>query len=139
MHALKPMRHAVEDQEEIAPRHQLSIPVQVHPRLFHAADEKLFHAHFPRNLLERLFRVANGKRHQYRARPGRNFVDVEPEPVGKQHDLRRNRGDRIVVILSEEAEIYLGERVDFGDAAQIKNLFAGASQGGMIGTVAREL
>ena len=111
----------------------------MHTRLVAAADKKLFHSHFVGNLLERLLGVADRKRHQNGARPRRNFVDVEPEPVGKQHDLRRNRRHRIVIVLPEETEIDLGKCIDFGHAAHFKNLLAGARQRGMIGRESRQL
>ncbi len=103
------------------------------------ADKKLFDSHFLGNLLERLLRVADRKRHQNGARPRRNLVDVEPEPIGKQHDLRRNRRHRIVIVLPEETEIDLGECIDFGHAAHFKNLLAGARQRRMIGRESGQL
>src|SRR4029077_6339449 len=68
-------------------------------------------------------------------RPGRNLVDVEPEPVGKQDDFWRDGGDGIVVVLPEKTEIDLGKCIDLGDAAQFENLFAGALQCRMVGGV----
>ena len=53
-----------------------------------------------RNFLERLLGVSDRQRHQNGARPRRNLIDVEPEPVGKQHDLRRNRRNRVLVVLA---------------------------------------
>src|SRR5208337_4331733 len=105
----------------------------MHARLVAPANEELFHSHFARNLLERLFGVADRKRHQNGARPRRNLVDIEPEPVGKQHDLRRNRRDRVVIVLPEETEIDLGKCIDFGHAAHLKNFLPGTCQRGMIG------
>ena len=111
----------------------------MHPRLLAPAHKELFHSHFVRNFLEGLLRVADRKRHQDGARPRRNLVDIEPEPVGKQHDLRRNRRHRIVIVLSKETEIDLGECIDFGDATHFENLLAGARQRGMIRRKPREL
>ena len=104
----------------------------MHARFVAPADEQLFHAHFVGNLLEWLLGVADRKRHQDSARPRRNFVDIEPEPVRKQHDLRRNRGHRVVIVLPEETEIDLGKCIDFGHAAHLENLLAGARQRGVI-------
>src|SRR5208337_4041621 len=82
--------------------------------------------------------VADRKRHQDGSRPRRNFVDIEPEPVGEEHDLRRNRGHRIVIVLPKETEIDLGKCIDFGDATHFENLLAGARQRGMIRRESRQ-
>ena len=113
--------------------------MQVHARLLHAAYEQLFHAHFPRNLLERFFGVADGERHQDGARPRGNLVDVEPEPVRKKHDLGGNRGNGVVVVLAEKAQIDFGEGVNFGNAAELEDLLACFVQRGVIGGIARQL
>src|SRR3984957_15607951 len=106
--------------------------MQMHTRLVAPADKKLFHAHFVGDLLERLLRIADRKRHQNGARPRRNFVNIEPEPVRKQHDLRRNRRNRVVVVLPKETQIDLGKCIHFGHAAHGKNLLAGAAQRWML-------
>src|SRR5258708_6367319 len=139
MHTLKPVRHAIEDEKEITPGDDLLRPVQVHARLVHAAQEKFFDTHFAGDFLKWLFRIADGKRHQNSARPGRNLVDVEPEPVGKKNDLGRNGWHRVVIVLAEETEIDLGECIDFGDAAHLKNSVACALKGRMIGGVSSKL
>src|SRR5450631_717107 len=126
------MGNPVQNQKEVAPRNQLLGPVQMHARLVAPADKEFFYAHFVRNFFERLLGVANRKRHQDGARPRRNLVDIEPEPVGKEHDFRRNRGNRVVIVLPKEAEIDLGKCIDFGHAAHLENLLAGACQHGMI-------
>ena len=82
---------------------------------------------------------SNRKRHQNGPRPRRNFVNIEPEPVGKQHDLRRNRRNRVIVILPEETKIDLGKCIDFGDAAHLQNLLAGALHRRMIRRISRQL
>src|SRR5262249_48377053 len=105
MDRLEPMSHAIKHEKEIAPRDQLLVAVQVHASFVTAADEKLVNAHFVGDLLKRLFGVANGKRHQNGARPGRNFVDIEPEPFREQDDLWRNCRYCVVIVLPEEAEI----------------------------------
>src|SRR5580698_5866427 len=133
------MGHAIEDKEEVAPRKQLFRPAQVHARFLHAADKKFFHAHFAGNFLEWLLRVADRKWNQDGARPRRNFVDIEPEPIGKEDDLRRNGRDSVVVVLTEEAKIDLGECIDFSDAAHLKNFLAGALQRRMVRRIAGEL
>src|SRR5262252_6207036 len=107
--------------------------MQMHARLVHAPDEELFHAHFPWNLLEWLLGVADGQRDQNGARPRRNFVDIEPEPVRKQNNLGRNRRNRIVVILPEEAQIDLGESIDLSDATHLQDLLADSFEYRMIG------
>ena len=64
------------------------------------------------------------------ARPRRDLVDVEVEPVGKENDLRRNRRHSVVVILPERTEIDLGEGVAFHHAAMGQHpLAAFASRG----------
>ncbi len=63
------------------------------------------------NLLERLLGVDDRQRHKNRPRPRRNLVDVEVKPVGKENNLRRNRRNRVVVVLAQRAEIHLGEGV----------------------------
>src|SRR5579872_1588202 len=110
----------------------------MHARLQHAADKEFFDTHLTRNFLERLLGVADGKRHQNGARPGRNFVDIKPEPVGEKNDLGWNCRDCIVVVLPEEAEIDFGECINFGDSAEFEDLFAGALKHGMIGAIAGE-
>ena len=111
----------------------------MHARLFAPADKQLFDAQLLGDLLERLLGVANRQRHQNGPGPGRNFVDVEPEPLGKKNDLRRNGGDSIVIVLPEETQIDLGKGVDLGDAAHFQNPLAGANQVRVIGGIARQL
>ena len=111
----------------------------MHAGFIAAAHKKFFHTHFAGNFLERLFRVANRERYQNRARPRGNLVDVEPEPLGKQHDFGRNRGNSVVVVLPKEAQIDLGKGVDLGDAAHLKDLLAGTRESGMIRRVSRQL
>src|SRR4029077_5838383 len=69
----------------------------------------------------------------------RNLVDVEPEPIRKQHDLRRDRRARIVVVLPEETEIKLGEGVDLGDATHLQDLGPGLLQRRMARGIAGKL
>src|ERR1700692_1887861 len=133
------MSEAIQAEEEIPPRHQFFRPAQVHARLLHAADEQLFDTHFARNFLKRLLRIADRKRHQNGARPGRDLVDIEPEPVGKQNDLWWNGWNRIVIVLAKKAEINLGKCIDFGDPAEFENVFAGTLQDGMISIISRQL
>src|SRR5205807_2571133 len=102
------------------------------------AYEKVFHSRLVGQLLKRFLRITDGKRHQNRTRPRRDFVDVEPEPVGKQHNLRRDGRNGIVVVLAEETEVQLGEGVDLGDAAELKNFGARPLQGRCTGRVARQ-
>ena len=139
VHTFRPMRDAIKHQKEIAPRNQLLVPVQMHARFVAAAYEEFFDSHFVRNFLERLLGVADGKRHENRARPRRNLVDVKPEPVRKQHDLRRHGRYSVVIVLPKEAEIDFGECIDFSNAAHRKNFFAGARQRGMIGRKSSQL
>ena len=129
--------HAVEQQKEVSPTDELLRPAQLQV-LLAAADKQLVNPHLGRNFFERLFRVSDGERHQNAARPGRNFVDVEPEPIGEQDDLRRNGGHTVVVVLSEEAQINLGESIDFADATKFEDLFARARQCRMIGPIASQ-
>ncbi len=91
------------------------------------------------NLLERLFGVDDGQRHEDGARPRRDFVDIEVEPVGKEDDLRRDGGDGVVVVLAERAEIHLGEGVARDDAAVGQNPLAAFGQARIVGADAHEL
>src|SRR6185312_1092584 len=69
----------------------------------------------------------------------RNFVDVEPEPVGKQNNFRRNSRDRVVIVLPKKAEINFGKGVDLGDAAQLQYLLPGALHCRMIWFISSQL
>src|SRR5215469_6624368 len=103
----------------------------MHARPVAPADEKFFNARLVRQLLERLLRVTDGKRYEDGARPGRNFVDVEPEPVWKQHDFGWDCRTGVVIVLPEKTQIELGECIDCGDAAHFKNYVARALEGRM--------
>src|SRR5207237_9302059 len=109
MHALEPMNHPIEHEEEVAPGEELIAPAQWQARLIAYPYEQLCHAHFVGNLLQRLLGIANRQRHQDGPRPGRNLVDVEPEPIGKKNDLGWDRRNGVVVILAQETEINLSE------------------------------
>ena len=139
MHALSPVRQPIQSQEKISPRDQPLGPVQMHARLIAPAHKQFLDPHLIWNLLERLLGITHGKRHQNGPRPRGNLVDIEPEPVRKQHDLRGYRRHRVIVILAEEAQVNLGERIYLGDAAQIQNLGARAYQCRMVGFVAAKL
>src|SRR5215475_12583628 len=139
MHALEPVSKAIQTQKEIAPGKYLLVPTQVHTREIFSTDEELIDSHFIRNLLERLFGVSDRKRHQDGARPRRDFVDVEPEPLGKQYDLGRNCGNGIVIILAEKAEINLGKSVDLGYAAQFQDLLPRSLQRRIIRVIPDQL
>src|SRR6202007_156320 len=107
-------------------------------RLLHAADEELFHSHSAGNFLEWFFGVADGEWNQDSSRPRRNLVNVEPEPIWKQDDFGRDRGNSIIIVLPEEAEIDLGKCIDFGASAEFENFLSGADQCRMIGGIAGE-
>ena len=139
MDRLEPVHHTVDDQKEIPPGDRLLAPLKMHSRTVAAAEEEFVDVHLFRNFLERLSRVQDRERNQDGARPGGNLVDVEPEPVGKQDDLRRNGRNGVVVVLPEEAEIDFGEGVDLGDPAHFENLLACAGKGWVIRFVAGEL
>src|ERR1019366_9930604 len=100
------------------------------------ADKEFVNSLLRGNVLKRLLGIGDGEWHQKGARPGRDFVDVEPEPLGEQNDLGRNCRDRVVIVLPEEAQVNLGEGVDRSDAAQGKNTLAGLLELRMIGAVA---
>ena len=113
--------------------------MQVHARLVAPADKELFHPPFDRNLLEWLFRVANRQGYENGARPRRNLVDVEPKPLGKEYDLRRDCRHSIVVVLPKEAQIDFGKGIDFGDPAHFQNLLPSAHESGMVRVVSGQL
>src|SRR6185503_8922488 len=66
-------------------------------------------------------------------------VDVEPEPVGEENYLGRNRRNGVVIVLAEETKINLGEGVDLGDAAKLKNLCFCPLQRWMLWLISGEL
>src|ERR1700675_3965749 len=111
----------------------------MHAGFVPTAGEQLGDTHFVRNLLKWLFRVSDGKRHQNGPRPGRNLVDIEPEPIGKQHNLWRNRGNCVVIVLTKKAEIDLGEGIDLCNSTHLENLLAGMSHSRMVRHVSRKL
>src|SRR5436305_541073 len=84
---------------------------RAHAGFVASADVKFVDAHLVWNFFEWLFRIDNRERNQNGARPRRNFVDVEPEPVGEKNDLWRDRGDSVVIVLTQEAEINFSECV----------------------------
>src|SRR6266576_3381610 len=133
------MHDTVYQQEEVSPRNFLRRPVQVHARPVASADEKFFNSHFIGKLFKGFLGVADRQWHENGAGPGRNLIDVEPEPVGKEHNLRRNGRTGIVVVLAEEAEIELGESIDFGDPTELENSLPGELHRGMLTAVACKL
>ena len=139
VHQLEEVHQAIQHQEEIPPADQFLGPAQPQLTLGAPADEQLVDAFFCRNLLKWFLGVRDRQRHQDGARPRRNFVQVEPEPVGKQHDLRRNRRNGIVVVLAEEAQINLGEGVDLGHTTHRQDALARQLELRMIGRIARHL
>ena len=118
MYPLEVMGHVIKDEKEVAPTHLFLRPLQVHIAIVASAGKEFLDAHLCRDLFEWLLGVRDRQRNQNRPRPGRNLVDVEPEPVRKEHYLWRNRRYGIVVVLAEEAEIELGESIHLGYAAQ---------------------
>ncbi len=117
----------------------LAIDAQAQDGVGAAADEQLVDSLLRRNFLERLFGVDDGQRNENGARPRRDFVDVEVEPVGKKNDLRRNGGHGIVVVLAERAEIHLGEGVARDHAAVGQNPLAALGQARIVGADAHQL
>ncbi len=126
MHALEGVNHTVQNEEEIPPANQFAIPFQAQRTAVPPMRKQLVDIPLVGNFLERLLRVADRKRNQNRARPRRDLVDVEPEPVGKQHNLGRNCRDRIVIVLPKGAEIDLAEGIAGGHAAHGEDALAGA-------------
>ncbi len=111
----------------------LAIDAQTQDGVGAAADKQLVDSLLRRNFLVRLFGVDDGQRNEDGARPRRDFVDIEVEPVGKENDLRRNGGHGIVVVLAERAEIHLGEGVAGDDAAVRQNPLAAFGQARIVG------
>ena len=108
MHPLGPMHHAIKQQEEVPPADDLvPVPAQLQARLVAAPDEQLVDSLLRRNFLEGLFGIRDGQRHQDGARPGRDLVNVEVEPLRRKHDLRRNSRDSLIVVLTKRTEINL--------------------------------
>src|SRR5581483_5169585 len=136
MYRLEPVHHAVKHQEEIPPGDELLAPLEAHARFIASTNEEFVNVHLFGNFFKRLFCVNNRERNQNGARPRRNLVDVEPEPVGKQDNLRRNRRDGIVVVLAKKAEINFSERVDLGYTTEIENLFPSAHERGVVRLIA---
>src|SRR4051812_46621566 len=104
-----------------------------------SAYKQLINAHLWRQFFKRLLGVADGKRDQNCPRPGRNLVDVEPEPCRERHDLRRNGRYGIPVILAQETKVELGERVALGHASEFQYLFARTFERGLVGRMAHYL
>src|SRR6266536_4492655 len=115
------MHQAIEHKKEVSPRDEFVAPLKSHARFVTGAHEEFVNTHFVGNFFEGLLRVNDGEGDQNRARPGRNLVNIEPEPVGKKDDLRWDRGNCVVVVLPQETEINLGEGVDLGNAAKFKD------------------
>ena len=91
------------------------------------------------NSLEGLFSVHDGQRNQNRPRPRGNLINVEVEPLGKENNLRRNGGHRVVVVLAQRAEIHLGEGVAGNRAAVGQNPFAALGEAGIVAADAHQL
>src|SRR5258706_11151991 len=139
MHALEPIGHVIQYQEEVAPADELGVPLEVKVRILTAAHEKLIDGHLVGNLLERLLGISDRKWDQDGARPRRDLVNVEPEPIGKEHYLGRDCRHSVVRVLTEETEVKLGKSVDLGDPAEFEDLFVGADQDWIICGPSREL
>src|SRR4051794_24716697 len=122
MYTFEPVRKPIKKQKEVSPADNVLIPVQVHAGIFFPTHKQLIHSLLCRNFLERLLRVHDRQRNEDRARPRRNLVDIEPAPLGKKNDLRRNGGNRVPVVLPEETQIKLSIGVDGGYAAHFENL-----------------
>src|SRR6185312_10828919 len=109
MNTLKPVRHAIKEQKEVPPTHQALRPPQMKAGVLHvAAGEEFLNSALRSNFLERLLGVNDGERNEDGSRPGGNLVNVEPEPIRKEHDFRRNRRNGIPVVLTKKAEINFG-------------------------------
>src|ERR1700733_3630130 len=106
--------------------------------MFAAPDEELADSLLGSDLLEWFLGIGDGERDQDGARPRGNFVDVEPEPVGKQDDFRRDGGDGIVFVLAEGAEVDFCESVTCSYAAMCKNPFPRLSHDGVVGRAPHE-
>src|SRR5262249_56366222 len=100
---LAEMNELVQRHKEISPRNHLRAPFQMQMASVTSTHKQLVDAHLRGNFLEGLLGVRDRQRHQDGSRPRRDFVQIEPEPVGKQHQLRRNRRYRLPVILTQEA------------------------------------
>src|SRR6185369_11516159 len=125
MDALEPVRDSIDDEERVSPADDLVVaPLQAQRRIMTAIREQFIDRHLVRNLFKRLLGVANRQRDKDGARPRRDLVDVEPEPIRKKRDLRRNCRDRVVVVLTERAQVKLGERINRWNAALAKYPFA---------------
>src|SRR5258708_1900833 len=137
--ALAEMSYAIEHQEEIAPRDELLVPFKVQVAAMSSANEEFVNTHLRGKFLQWLFGISDRQRDEKGARPRRNLVDVEPEPVGEEYDLRWNKGNGLPVILAEEAQINFGEGVALSHAAYLQYHFAGVFQHRMVGLVAHDL
>src|SRR5262249_20843220 len=79
------------------------------------------------------------QRNQDAARPRRDLIQIEVEPVWKENNLGRYRWHCIVVVLSERTEINLGKGVAFNDATIGQNPLARLDQSRMILRPAHQL
>ena len=107
------------------PEYLLAIPAQVKLGIRLAPDKQLIDPIFGSQLLEGLLGIGDRKRHQDGPRPGRDLVDVEVAPIGKEDELRRNGRHGVVFVLAEETEIDLGEGITFNHAAMLENPLPG--------------
>src|SRR5215510_10407161 len=105
MHTFEVMGDVIENQEEVTPTYLLLRPLQMQVAILPSAGEELLDTHFGRDLFEWLLGIGNREWDQNCPRPGRYLVDVEPEPVRKENNLRRNGRHSVVIVLAEEAEI----------------------------------
>ena len=84
-------------------------------------------------------REDDGHRHDGRARPAREAVDVEGRPLRQQHHVRRHGRRSLPVPLTEEGEPYLGEYARPGHPALRQDEGTRARHVGRIGGIASEL
>src|SRR5882757_10189008 len=122
MNAFGPVRNTICRKKDISPAEDFfPVPLQMEMGIFTAANEELINSLLLREFFERLLRVCDRQRYYDGPGPRGDLIDIEVPPLRKQNELRRNRGNGVVLILAHETEINLGEGVDLSHATVGEN------------------
>ena len=102
-------------------------------------DQQLFDRGVLWNRAGRFVGPNDAQRHHDGSRPGRHVVDVDREPQRQQHQLRRYTGALGPLVLPEDRQVDLGERVAGVQSAFTANDFAGSFHMRQVGVVTDQL
>ncbi len=102
-------------------------------------DVQLGNTRMLRDRALRLVGPDNRKRNEDAARPGGHLVQVEVEPSGQEHHLRRDRRAALPVVLAEDGQVYLGVRVGRLDPAELQDHPSGLRHVSIVGIISEQL